>query len=220
MTKFISMNTDKLKEEIVSLTSWVANATPIEPQLPKMEAELNSAKAELNRRKIIDKVCAITHALVECRFWFDMEEEHNYLHRKAVQEGKVGFLTIHRLYISDLIEEMFSWAYRYTKYSGELGDIVVDSFYNEEFSPDKIKRNSPEKIREKFLANPLLAVSEPRYTGRSLGSHFTFDEGQFIDPDGLLAYLNGCSDHGLDVDEVERVFKIGAYLEDREEEEV
>ena len=59
MTKFISMNTDKLKEEIVSLTSWVANATPIEPQLPKMEAELNSAKAELNRRKIIDKVISL-----------------------------------------------------------------------------------------------------------------------------------------------------------------
>lgn len=212
MTKFMSMTTDKLREEIISLTSWVANAMPIEPQLPKMEAELNSAKAELNRRKIIDKVCAITHALVECRFWFDMEEEHNYLHKEAVQEGRVGFLTIHRLYVSDLIEEMFSWSYRYTKCTGQLGDIVVDSFYNDELSP--------EKIREKFLANPLKAVSEPKYTGRSLGSPYTFAEDQFIDPDGLLTYLNECFDHGLDVDEVEKIFKIGAYLEDREEEEV
>ena len=211
MNKYMSMTTDKLREEIISLTSWVANAMPIEPQLPKMEVELNSAKAELNRRKIIDKVCAITHALVECRFWFDMEEEHNYLHKEAVQEGRVGFLTIHRLYVSDLIEEMFSWSYRYTKCTGQLGDIVGDSFYNDGLFP--------EKIREKFLANPLKAVSEPKYTGRSLGSPYTFAKDQFIDPDGLLTYLNECFDHGLDVDEVEKIFKIGAYLEDREEEE-
>ena len=70
-----------------------------------------------------------------------------------------------------------------------------------------------------FHKDPLKAVSEPESTGSHFGSPYTFYEGQFLDPEGLLDYLRSTNDHDLDIDEVEKVFKIGDYKELREEED-
>ena len=92
-----------------------------------------------------------------------------------------------------------------------MGDVVADGFYSGDLTP--------KKIRDMFHKDPLKAVSEPEYTGSHFGSPYTFYEGQFLDPEGLLDYLRSTNDHDLDIDEVEKVFKIGDYKELREEED-
>ena len=94
MTKFMSMTTDELREEITSLTSWIANAMPIEPQLPKMEAELNSAKAELNRRKNMIKDDT---GNIRCRFGIKdyiliaeaIKNAHSHEHERCLDTFKL-----------------------------------------------------------------------------------------------------------------------------------
>ena len=163
----------------------------------------------IDKEEIIDKVFAISHAMTECRYWIDMEETNNYLTEHDVKEGRLGFLPIHVDYIGNLIEEMFSWSIKYDKYTGNMGDVVADGFYSGDLTP--------EKIRDMFHKDPLKAVSKPEYTGGYFDSPYTFNEGQFLDPEGLLDYLRSTNDHDLDIDEVEKVFKIGDYKELREE---
>ena len=163
----------------------------------------------IDEKVIIDKVFAIAHAMTECRYWIDMEETENYLTEHDVKEGRLGFLPIHWDYIGDLIEEMFSWSLSYDKYTGNMGDVVADGFYSSGLTP--------KKIRDMFHNDPLKAVSEPEYVGGHFDSPYSFNEGQFLDPDGLLDYLRKTNDHDLDIDEVEKVFKIGDYKELREE---
>ena len=165
----------------------------------------------IDEKVIIDKVFAIAHAMTECRYWIDMEETQNYLTEHDVKEGRLGFLPIHTEYIGDLIEEMFSWALSYDKYTGNMGDIVADNFYSYDLTP--------KKVRDMFHNDPLKAVSEPEYVGGHFDSPYSFDEGQFLDPEGLLDYLRKNNDHDLDIDEVEKIFKIGHYIELREEED-
>ena len=167
-------------------------------------------KYTYDEMETIDKVFAIAHALTECRYWIEMEETENYLTEHDVKNGRLGFLPIHVDYIGDLIEEMFRWSLDYDKYTGDIGDIVAKDFYGE---------LTPSKIRDMFLGDPLKAVSEPEYTGRYFGSAYSFDEGQFLDPEGLLDYLRKTHDHDLDIDEVEKVFKIGHYIELRDDDE-
>ena len=161
--------------------------------------------------EIIDKVFAIAHAMTECRYWIDMEETDNYLTEHDVKEGRLGFLPIHWNYIGNLIEEMFSWSLSYDKYTGNMGDVVADGFYSGGLTP--------KKVRDMFHNDPLKAVSEPEYTGSHIGSPYTFYEGQFLDPEDLMDYLRKTNDHDLDIDEVEKIFKIGDYKELREEED-
>lgn len=158
----------------------------------------------------IDKVFAIAHAFTECRHWIEMEETDNYLTEYNVKKGLLGFLPIHVDYIGDLIEEMLRWSLDYDKYTGDIGDIVAKDFYGE---------LTPSKIRDMFHNDPIKSVSEPRYTGRHFGSAYTFDEGQFLDPDGLLSYLWATNDHDLDLDEVQRLFKIGTQIDLRDDDE-
>ena len=158
----------------------------------------------------IDKVFAIAHAFTECRHWIEMEETDNYLTEYNVKKGLLGFLPIHVDYIGDLIEEMLRWSLDYDKYTGDIGDIVAKDFYGE---------LTPSKIRDMSHNDPIKSVSEPRYTGRHFGSAYTFDEGQFLDPDGLLSYLWATNDHDLDLDEVQRLFKIGTQIDLRDDDE-
>ena len=48
---------------------------------------------------------------------------------------------------------------------------------------------TPQKLEICFIKTHLNDISEPEYTGSHFGSPYTFYEGQFLDPEGLLDYL-------------------------------
>ena len=158
----------------------------------------------LEERDIIEKVYGITIGLMECRYWIDCEEENNYLTEHSIKEGNVASFNLMSWsisdYVAELIEEMFSFSLSYDKYTGNMDDIVKSSI-------------CPIQSLKDFRANPLKAVSEPEYGRWSKG----WDEGQYLDPDSLIHYLEQTSDHGLDIDQVSKIFKIGEYEEEREE---
>jgi len=171
--------------------------------------DLYLGKYSAEERNIIMKVYGITIGLYECRYWIDCEEEHNYLTEHDIKEGNVAsFNMMHYTiseYVAELIEEMFSFAISYDKYTGNMDDIVSSNI-------------CPFQARKDFKDNLFKAVSEPEYGRWSKG----WDEGQYLDPDGLIHYLEQTSDHGLDIDQVSKIFKIGEYAWEREatEEEI
>ena len=154
-------------------------------------------------KNIIMKVYGITLGLYECRYWIENEEENNYLTKYDINEGHVASFNMMDYtisdYVADLIEEMFSFSLSYDKYTGNMDDIVAGNI-------------CPFQARKDFKDNLFKAVSEPEYGRWSKG----WDEGQYLDPDGLIHYLERTSDHGLDIDQVSKLFKIGEYAWERE----
>ncbi len=163
----------------------------------------------VDERNIILKVWAISLGLMECRYWIECEEDNNYLTKHSISEGNVATFNMTNYtiteYVADLIEEMFSFSHSYDKYTGNMDDIVASSI-------------CPYESKKHFMDDPFKAVSEPEYStwGMSWG------EGQYLDPDGLIYYLERSVDHGLDIEKVSKLFKIGEYAWEREatEEEI
>ena len=168
-----------------------------------MENDIKYDDITTEEKNIIMKVYGITIGLYECRYWIDCEEENNYLTEHDINEGNVAsFNMMHYTiseYVAGLIEEMFSFSLSYDKYTGSMDDIVTSNL-------------CPSQSQKDFRANPLKAVSEPEYGRWSKG----WDEGQYLDPDSLIHYLERTSDHGLDIDQVSKLFKIGEYAWERE----
>ena len=160
-------------------------------------------KYSVEERNIIMKVYGITIGLYECRYWIECEEEHNYLTEHDINEGNVAsFNMMHYTiseYVAELIEEMFSFSLSYDKYTGSMDDIVASNI-------------CPFQARKDIKNNLFKFVSEPEY-GRWSKS---WSEGQYLDPDSLIHYLEQTSDHGLDIDQVSKLFKIGEYAWERE----
>jgi protein involved in sex pheromone biosynthesis len=168
-----------------------------------MENDIKYDDRTTEEKNIIMKVYGITLGLMECRYWIDCEEENNYLTEHDINEGNVAtFNMVHYTvseYVANLIEEMFSFSLSYDKYTGNMDDIVAGNICPFQSSKD-------------FRANPLKAVSEPEYSSWGKG----WDEGQYLDPDSLIHYLEQTSEHGLDIDQVSKIFKIGEYAWERE----
>ena len=168
-----------------------------------MENDIKYEDRSVKDRNIIMKVYGIALALYECRYWIDCEEENNYLTKHDINAGHVAtFNMVHYTiaeYVADLIEEMFSFSLSYDKYTGNMDDIVASNI-------------CPFQARKDFKNNLLKAVSEPEYQRWSKA----WDEGQYLDPDSLIHYLERTTDHGLDIKEVSKIFKIGEYEWERE----
>ena len=75
------------------------------------------------------------------------------------------------------------------------------------------------EVYSTFINNPISAVSEPKYVG-GYSSKYEFEPFSYISPDALLDYLKKNDSHGLDVNEVSKVFAIGEYEYLREPEEL
>lgn len=165
--------------------------------------ELYLGKYSVDERNIIMKVYGITLGLYECRYWIENEEDNNYLTKHDINEGHVAtFNMVHYTisdYVADLIEEMFSFSLSYDKYTGSMDDIVASNI-------------CPFQAKIDLKDNLFKFVSEPEYSSWGKG----WDEGQYLDPDGLIHYLERTSDHGLDIDQVSKLFKIGEYEWERE----
>ena len=103
---------------------------------------------------------------------------------------------------------------------GKVKRIINESNHTKillEKDSDALKQyKKSKKSFEKGFGN-LVVLRKGKYTGGYFDSPYTFNEGQFLDPDGLLDYLRKTNDHDLDIDAVEKVFKIGTYAELREE---
>jgi hypothetical protein len=172
-------------------------------EVTKMKNDIKYEDRSVKDRNIIMKVYGIALGLNECRYWIDCEEENNYLTKHDINTGGVAsFNMVHYTiaeYVADLIEEMFSFSLKYDKYTGEMDDIVTSNM-------------CPFEALKDFKDNPLKAVSEPKY-GRWEKS---WGEGQYLDPDSLIHYLEQTSDHGLDIEKVSKIFKIGEYEWERE----
>ena len=160
-------------------------------------------KYSTKERNIIMKVYGITLGLMECRYWIDCEEEHNYLTKHDINEGNVAtFNMVHYTvseYVAELIEEMFSYCLSYEKYTGSMDDIVASNI-------------CPFQAKKDLKNNLFKFVSEPKYGRYEKG----WDEGQYLDPESLLDFLHGTLNHGLDIDQVSKIFKIGEYAWERE----
>ena len=157
--------------------------------------------------EIKQKVFCIAHTMQECRYWHDTEQDENYLHSEGVEY--VGFHSSHKPYISKIIDELFSYITHEHNYGYDLSYVVCDN------SNDW---HIPSEVFTKFLQSPLVAVSEPKYTG-GYSSKYEFEEGSYISPDALLDYLKSCDSHGLDLDEVSKIFAIGDYEHLREDQQ-
>ena len=162
--------------------------------------------SKVEHKIIKRKVFAIGHALMECRYWHEVAytDGNNYLTEENVLEGRLGFRWKDTVYISSLIEEMFCWTYNYNTYEGSMSDLVKDDWYSE----------SLEDIAKTFINKPRVAVSEKGYDG--------WEDYQYIDSSNLLEYLASNIEHGLDLEEVSKIFAIGEYeyLRDEEDEQV
>ena len=161
------------------------------------------------------RIFAIGNALTECRYWHEVsyEEGDNYLTKKNVLKNRLGFRWQDCEYIAEFIEEMFSWSYHYHTYEGSMTDVVSSNWYHDKSLQD---------ILVTFVEKPWLAVSEPKYVHNNYLDHYEWEDDQFINPDGLLNYLKATNDHGLDLEEVSKIFAIGEYeyLRDEEDEQV
>jgi hypothetical protein len=85
-----------------------------------------------------------------------------------------------------------------------MSDVVKDDWYSE----------SLEDIAKTFIDKPWVAVSEKGYDG--------WEDNQYIDSRSLLGYLENNIEHGLDLEEVSKIFAIGEYeyLRDEDVEQV
>lgn len=162
----------------------------------------------VEERNIILKVYAIALGLMECRYWHETEETSNYLTQHDVEEGHIATFNLVSDSISDYvstwIEEMFCFSQHYEMYEGSMTDIVNGNF------------DSVREACNHFLDNPTLAVSKPKYVG-GWSDKYEWAEGQYLDPEGLLHYLERTIDHDLDIEEVSKLFQIGDYEYLREE---
>lgn len=157
-------------------------------------------------KSIMVGVYAIASVIGECRYWIENEESENYLTEENVRSGRAcSFVHLPRLisyevseYASGFVEEAFRWSLDYDKYTGNIGDVVSS----------RVAWDGHESWKN-FVKNPLKAVCNPTYSRWG----YEFDEGELISGDRLIDFIHEVEGHDLDLDEVEKFFKIGEYCE-------
>ena len=159
--------------------------------------------------EIKEKVFCIATVMQECKYWHDTEQEENYLNEHEV-DNIASFFRIHRPYITEIIEEVFCYMNNESKYGYDLSYIV---------NGDSNGWHIATEVYSTFINNPISAVSEPKYVG-GYSSKYEFEPFSYIAPDALLDYLKNNVSHGLDIDEVSKVFAIGDYEYLRQPEEL